>query len=134
MEDKVKQVIVIRTDLNMRKGKMCAQASHASLGGILQLFDKTIVLGNLVMEAAFKSKEPVSHWLSNSFFKIVLGVDSEEALLDIYNQAKQEGLNVCLITDQGHTEFHGVHTNTCLSIGPDFSSRIGGITGHLKLL
>jgi peptidyl-tRNA hydrolase len=26
-----KQVIVIRTDLNMRKGKMCAQAAHASM-------------------------------------------------------------------------------------------------------
>jgi len=27
----VKQVIVVRKDLNMRKGKIAAQASHASL-------------------------------------------------------------------------------------------------------
>ena len=30
-----KQVIVIRKDLKMRKGKMCAQAAHASMKVIL---------------------------------------------------------------------------------------------------
>jgi PTH2 family peptidyl-tRNA hydrolase len=30
----VKQVIIIRKDLNMRKGKMIAQGNHASMGVI----------------------------------------------------------------------------------------------------
>ena len=37
----VKQIIVMRKDLNMRKGKIAAQARHASLGALLQLFNKT---------------------------------------------------------------------------------------------
>ena len=32
-----KQVIVIRKDLNMRKGKMVAQGAHASMAAILNL-------------------------------------------------------------------------------------------------
>ena len=30
-KDYVKQVIIIRKDLKMRKGKMCAQAAHAAM-------------------------------------------------------------------------------------------------------
>ena len=33
--DYVKQIIVIRKDLKMRKGKMCAQAAHASMKVLL---------------------------------------------------------------------------------------------------
>lgn len=34
----VKQVIVMRKDLNMRKGKMIAQGAHASVDALLSLF------------------------------------------------------------------------------------------------
>ena len=53
---------------------------------------------------------------------------------DIYNKAKDAGLNVCEIIDNGLTEFHGVKTKTCLAIGPDLSDKIDPITGNLKLL
>ena len=43
MKGERKQVIVLRKDLGMRKGKMVAQGAHASLGAILRegklLFD-----------------------------------------------------------------------------------------------
>ena len=39
-----------------------------------------------------------------------------------------------LITDAGHTEFHGVPTRTCLAIGPAWSDEIDAITGGLQLL
>lgn len=37
----VKQVIVMRKDLNMRKGKMIAQGAHASVDALLSLFSRT---------------------------------------------------------------------------------------------
>lgn len=54
--------------------------------------------------------------------------------LDIYNKAKESGLNVHMITDEGLTEFNGISTNTCLAIGPDLASRIDPITKDLKCL
>jgi PTH2 family peptidyl-tRNA hydrolase len=36
-EDAPKQVIIIRKDLNMRKGKMIAQGAHASMKAIFDL-------------------------------------------------------------------------------------------------
>ena len=41
MEVRPKQVIVIRKDLNMRKGKMIAQGSHASGKEFLDLHEVT---------------------------------------------------------------------------------------------
>lgn len=130
---KPKQVIVMRTDLNMRRGKMIAQGAHASLGAVLKgsydtqpIDTKTrcIPMGDELLE-----------WLSNgSFTKIGLGCQSEEELLDIYKQAEDSGLRVCLITDSGRTEFNNVPTNTCLAIGPNWSEEIDKITGDLKLI
>ncbi len=54
--------------------------------------------------------------------------------MSIHDQAISAGLQVHLITDSGKTEFHGQPTRTCLAIGPDESSRIDTVTGHLELL
>ena len=114
----MKQIIVMRKDLNMRKGKMCAQAAHASMKATLEnLTDSRVV-----------------EWLSGPFAKIVVSVDSEDELLDVYQRAKKDGLITALITDQGRTEFNGVPTNTCIAIGPDRDEVLHPITGGLKLL
>lgn len=124
-----KQVIVIRKDLNMRKGKIAAQASHASMGAILN-FAKKVNNNEFYLE----TDTPTAEWLSGRFTKICLSVDSEEELLDIYNKADFLGVNVKLIKDAGLTEFNGVPTLTCLALGPDYPDKIDPITGHLKLL
>jgi PTH2 family peptidyl-tRNA hydrolase len=54
--------------------------------------------------------------------------------MSVYNNAITAGLQVHLITDSGKTEFHGQPTRTCLAIGPDESSKIDAVTGHLELL
>ena len=120
-----KQVIVMRNDLNMRKGKMIAQGAHASISFLTRRIKSS---GKLKVSAAEQD------WLDGSFAKVCVRVDSEEELLEIFNKAKVAGLEVHLITDSGKTEFHGEPTNTCLAIGPDVSSRIDKITGHLQLL
>jgi len=133
-ERHVKQVIVMRKDLKMRRGKECAQAAHASLGAILQMMESTTYPEYQKRSLYLWENEPESQWLKDSFTKICVSVDSEEELLDIYNQASLAGLNTIMIEDNGLTEFHGVKTKTCICIGPDWSDEIDKITKHLKLL
>lgn len=137
-----KQVVVMRTDLNMRKGKMVAQGAHAALGCILQLMQKhdgpwpaeDMKTKTTYRTLSYTEDQPLHDWLESKFTKVCVSVDSEKELLDVYNSARRFGLNVCLITDEGLTEFNGVPTVTCLAIGPDEVGRINEITGHLKLL
>ncbi len=112
-----KQVIVMRTDLNMRKGKMVAQGAHAA------------VLASLSV-----SGEIFEDWMNQGMKKICVGVESEAHLERIAELAREADLNVDVITDRGDTEFHGAPTKTCLAIGPDDSEAIDKITGGLKLL
>jgi len=121
----MKQVIAIRKDLNMRKGKMCAQAAHASMSFLTRSItgDGRIALTDEELE-----------WLETSFRKIVVGVQSEEELLLLQTRARKAGLTCHLITDNGATEFGGAATRTCLAIGPHADGRFIGITDDLPLL
>jgi PTH2 family peptidyl-tRNA hydrolase len=127
----IKQVIVMRKDLNMRKGKMVAQGSHASLSFLTRGIKN--VKGSLVNKSIYNVDEAMQ-WFEEGFTKICVSVDSEAELMDIYERAMVCDLNVHLITDAGHTEFNGVPTKTCLAIGPNKASEINKITSHLKLL
>jgi PTH2 family peptidyl-tRNA hydrolase len=71
--------------------------------------------------------------LTGIFTKICVYVNTEQELDDVYNKAKDSGLNCAMIEDNGVTEFHGVKTKTCCSIGPDTDARLKPITGHLPL-
>jgi len=126
----MKQVIVMRTDLGMRKGKMIAQGSHASLKIFLDRIVPTECSNSYQLTLTDEMKE----WMMGNYKKICVGVPSEEELMDIFEQAKEKDLPVVLITDSGLTEFKGVPTNTCLCIGPSHEALIDEITGHLKLL
>ncbi len=136
----IKQIIVMRTDLNMRKGKMCAQAAHASMKVILDLMEtirnKEVQIdepGYVMMLHLYEEPE-LEQWLSGKFTKICVSVNSEQELLDIYNKAKNSDILCSLITDAGLTEFHNVPTITCAAIGPDTAEKLDPLTGHLKLL
>ena len=128
-----KQVIVIRKDLGMRKGKMCAQAAHASMAVLLDAC-KHVKDDTIYLLESFKDDDPMYHWLNGPFVKIVVGCDSEEHLLLLHVQAFEKGIRSAIIQDAGRTEFHGKPTYTALAIGPDDPEKIDSITGHLKLL
>ncbi|TFG98660.1 aminoacyl-tRNA hydrolase [Candidatus Thorarchaeota archaeon] len=136
MQEEPKQVIVVRKDLNMRKGKIAAQAAHASMAVLLNIMDKDDdPLFPLVWFRLGMEKDKALHqWLTKRFTKICVSVDSEQELMDIFNQANEAKLLCAMITDAGLTEFNGVPTRTCLAIGPAYPERIDPITQHLKLL
>lgn len=137
----VKQIIVMRKDLNMRKGKMIAQGAHASMGAVLPLI-KDFGASNYTGSAHFSELSvDLQHqlyymraWLERSFAKICVYVNSEQELLDVVGRAQSVGIINCLITDSGRTEFHGVPTLTCAAIGPDSAENLDPITGGLPLL
>jgi PTH2 family peptidyl-tRNA hydrolase len=125
-----KQVIVMRRDLNMRKGKMVAQGSHASMKVILEQMVQGPEEGKRVLWASGAMRD----WLDHLFTKVCVQVGSEAELLAVYEAARTAGLPCALITDAGLTEFNGVPTITCCAIGPEYPDKIDPITGHLKLL
>ena len=127
----VKQIIVIRKDLNMRKGKMVAQACHASLGALLTMFEK-----NEYPDDRYKYSVTLNKWLNGIFTKICLYVNSEDELISLYDRIRQENSNIpcVMIEDSGLTEFHGIKTKTCIGIGPYWSHEIDKFTSNLPLL
>jgi len=145
----VKQVIVMRTDLNMRKGKMIAQGAHASLGVILKYMKTTTVefpiwnpntraYGDseyiIRKELDIKPDSYLDKWLNGIFTKICVKAKSEEELINLYDQAVKANIPCILIEDSGLTEFKGVKTKTCIAIGPYWEDEINKITGELDLL
>jgi PTH2 family peptidyl-tRNA hydrolase len=121
----VKQVIVLRKDLNMRKGKMCAQAAHATLNIYINKF----------LNTSHKSwKEDLESWFLNNQTKIVLGCDSKEDLIKIAIDCAYLGLAYERVIDIGAAEFHNVSTVTGIVIGPAKSELIDQVTKNYKLL
>lgn len=128
-----KQVLVMKKfpkERNMRTGKYCAQAGHASTGALLSL-GKLDEHGDNFIIPLYNTF--VREWIMGSFKKVAVYVESDEELTALYAAAKEAGLPVSLITDSGLTEFAGVPTMTALGIGPASEEDINRITGHLKL-
>ncbi len=112
----MKQAIIVRTDLKMGKGKIAAQACHASL----ECYKRA-------------DKRKIREWELFGQKKVVLKVSSEMELLELHTMAKATDLPCALITDAGHTQIEP-STRTCLGIGPGPDEEIDKLTGHLKLL
>jgi len=110
-----KQVIILRTDIGMSKGKIIAQACHASLNASKKASD-----------------EAISDWESEGSKKIAVEND-DESLHQKLETAKTLQIPAALISDAGHTELEP-GTQTALAIGPAESSKIDQITGDLKLI
>jgi len=118
-----KQAIVLRTDLNMSSGKLCAQAAHASLEAALKAMQ---------VDTIFKTGL-VDNWRKEGAKKVVLMVSGKDALVALRDKATQSGIQNALIKDAGLTEIPS-GTITSLGIGPDREEKIDKITGHLETL
>jgi len=109
-----KQVIVIRKDLKLSKGKLAAQVAHAAVTAAERSPDK-------------------KKWIDEGQKKSVLKVKGEKELLTILQEAKDAGLPTALIEDAGRTEI-APGTRTCVGIGPAPEKDVDKITGELKLV
>ena len=111
-----KQAILIREDLKLPKGKMAAQAAHASVEAVLRC-DKSLV----------------REWRAVGMGKIALKVKDEKELHRLLQEAKDLGMATCTITDAGRTVVEP-GTVTCGAIGPDECSRVDMVISKLKLM
>ncbi len=128
ISDAVKQVIVIRRDLKMRQGKAVSQGAHAS-----GEFMRAKLLGFLDHDGMSFNAQEVA-WMRGGMAKITVRTDTLEDFERVRDEAIKRDLSVHVITDAGHTEFHGVPTVTALAIGPDRSALIDEVTACLTLL
>ncbi|MCL1978789.1 MAG: peptidyl-tRNA hydrolase Pth2 [Methanomassiliicoccaceae archaeon] len=114
-----KLVILVRNDLKMGKGKIAAQAGHASVNCALSI----------------KKKDPkmFDNWTSCGQAKVVLRVGSERELFEFKAIADAQGINNSIICDGGRTQIEP-GTYTCIGIGPEECSVLDKITGELKML
>jgi peptidyl-tRNA hydrolase, PTH2 family len=111
-----KQVILVRTDLKLPKGKMAAQVAHASVDCVLK---------------SYRSK--VMRWKRIGMKKIVLKVADLNELKKYQKLATEHHLKNSLISDAGRTTVKA-GTVTVLGIGPDLSEKIDKVTGELKMM
>lgn len=137
---KAKMMIVMRRDLKMRKGKIAAQAGHACIEAVLmalrkedRMNDLELTSDGMVLKTEGREPTPLSDWFSYGCAKVCVYVDSEEALCEIAEKAREKGILASVITDAGMTEFHGVPTKTCLALEPLPTEIADGLTGALPL-
>ena len=111
-----KQVIVVRNDLKLSKGKLAVQVAHASL------------------DAYKKSDNKLRHeWEHEGAKKVVVKVNDSKERLVTFNLAKELKRPCSLIKDAGRTEL-SPGTMTVAGIGPAKENDIDRVTGKLKML
>jgi len=111
-----KQVILVRQDLKLPKGKMAVQCSHAAVEGVLK-----------------SDRRLVDAWRKEGGKKVILKVADKKQLLQFKQSANDANLKNVLITDAGKTTVEP-GTVTCLGIGPDEESKIDSLTKNLKII
>ena len=113
-----KQVIVVRTDLKMGRGKIAAQVGHACVMGAERV--------------RLSHPDWFAIWWDGQE-KVVVRVPSLRDLQDVRRHAADLSLPYCEVIDAGHTQI-SPGTVTCISIGPAPEHLIDRVTGDLKLL
>ncbi|MCS7121756.1 MAG: peptidyl-tRNA hydrolase Pth2 [Archaeoglobaceae archaeon] len=115
-KNEYKQVIIVREDLKLSRGKLAVQVGHAAIIGFL------------------KAKNDVrDRWLREGQKKIILKVKNLEELLSIKSKAESLDLPTDVVIDAGLTEVLP-GTITAVVIGPEEAKKIDKVTGSLPLL
>jgi PTH2 family peptidyl-tRNA hydrolase len=109
-----KQVIVVRDDLDLPRGKLASQVAHASL------------------EAALRAERSVREaWRSAGAKKVAVVCEDEASLERLAERC--DSIPSYLVRDAGHTVVPS-GTATALGVGPGEESVVDDVTGSLVLL
>jgi peptidyl-tRNA hydrolase, PTH2 family len=121
-----KQIILLRTDLDMSCGKKCVQVAHASM----MACDKLAEIWDI--------QKGVDEWKHEGMRKVVLKVQSKEELDRFVNRAKDLCINSIYVVDYGLTQ---LEPNTTTAVGflpfkvdSDNGRKLTELTKELKLL
>lgn len=123
----IKQVIVVRKDLNLKRSEMAAYVATASMGFLVD--NNESERGD---EISVKLSSEEAKWINGSFKKIVVGVDSEDEIRDLIFKAELTGIEVHPVF--GYRQDKEEQTTACIALGPDESELVDQVTGHLKLI
>ena len=115
---KYKQTIVVRTDIEMSRGKIAAQVAHAAC--------QAAELARSDLPRAWKG------WVEEGARKVVLMATKAE-LMEAHRVAKSLGLPTALVRDAGLTELKA-GTITAVAVGPHREEPVDKVTGRLKPL
>ncbi|MGI0091052.1 MAG: peptidyl-tRNA hydrolase Pth2 [Nitrososphaerales archaeon] len=114
-----KQIIVVRHDLKMGKGKLAVQVAHAAVSSA---------------EQARKYKPMwYDSWLRENQAKICVRVETEKELRLLKGRIDEAGIPNSIVQDAGLTQLEP-GTTSCLGIGPLPSDLADRYTGELKLM
>jgi len=112
----LKQVIAVRADLKLGKGKLAAQVAHASIGAY-----------------RYAGGEAKAAWEYDGEKKVVVKAKDIDELISMQKKARALGIPCALITDAGMTQVEA-GTVTALGLGPAEEAELDKVTGKLKLM
>ncbi|AET39719.1 aminoacyl-tRNA hydrolase Ecym_4699 [Eremothecium cymbalariae DBVPG len=120
----VRMALVVRSDLQMTKGKVAAQCCHAALACYRLIAE----------EPSRDSYNPhmVSRWLSRGQAKITLKCPDKESMDELFANALALGINCYVVHDAGRTQIEA-GSATVLGLGPAPKAILDEVTGGLKL-
>ena len=114
-----KMMLVVNNQLEMSAGKIAAQCGHATLGAY-----------KLSMKYC---QSALQVWERSGVAKIVVKVEAEQEMYDIFETARAIGIAAYIVQDAGRTQI-AAGSRTVLALGPAPAALLDQITGHLKLL
>ncbi len=116
---RLKQMLVVRSDLDMGKGKIVVQCSHAAVSAAER--------ARKMFPDWWKS------WMAEGQSKVAVKVKGEQPILELQRQSKKAGIPCFVVRDRGLTQVEP-GTVTCIGIGPAPHGKVDLLTGTLPLL
>ncbi len=114
--ERLKMVLLVRSDLKMGRGKIAAQCGHAAVG----LYRRGLCQPDWCQN--------ILDWQHRGVAKITLKVDDEAAMDAVTAYAAERGLPTFTVRDAGHTQV-APGTRTVAAYGPAPESVVNSISG-----